>query len=186
VSSLNLEHDEPVPKKNKKKNRNLKIFLGIGALIAIPAIGSTLAASITVNSGPVQFGQGVSQAVSCQSGTLTVTPYSTFSNASGGGSFYLSSVAVSGISSTCNNKTFTLKVYGDTLSTPLTIASPSPTPSGATSTSAAVTFLSAGSGMTIVGNTNETVTAQSSTSFTISFGTQLDSTSIYKITVETS
>jgi hypothetical protein len=185
MSSLNLDQHEPVPAK-KKNNRNLKIFLGIGALIAVPAIGTTLAASITVNTvAGVQFGQGISQTVSCQSGTLTATPNSSFVNASGAGQFNLGSITLSGISSTCDSKTFTVTVYGDT-GTALTIAAPSPTPSGASATAVSVVFKVAGSGMTVVGNTNATVTNQSTTGFTINFATALSAASVYKLTVETS
>ena len=60
---------------------------------------TTLAANISLNSGsPVEFGQGVTQTTACSGATdLTITPYSSFTNTSGAGAFYFSSVKVSNI-----------------------------------------------------------------------------------------
>ena len=119
MSSLNLEQHEPTPAK-KKNNRNLKIFLGIGALIAVPTIGSTLAASITVNSGSVQFGQGISQAVACDP-SVTLTPASSFSNQNDtptvSSTFKLGQITLSNVdnsSGACSGKTFSIKAYDNT------------------------------------------------------------------------
>ena len=52
---MNLEsEEEPVVK--KKSKRNLKIALGLAAVILVPTIGSTLAGSIAVSGGSVEFG----------------------------------------------------------------------------------------------------------------------------------
>jgi hypothetical protein len=119
MSSLNLEQHEPAPAK-KKNNRNLKIFLGIGALIAVPAIGTTLAASITVNGGSVQFGQGISQAVACDP-SVTLTPASSFSNQSDtptvSSTFKLGQITLSNVdnsSGACSGKTFSIRAYDNT------------------------------------------------------------------------
>ena len=61
----------------------LKVILGIGALAAAIAIASTLAANININSGPVEFGQGVAQTTACDD-SIMITPRSTFINTSGG------------------------------------------------------------------------------------------------------
>ena len=186
MSSLNLEQDEPVPTKNKKKNRNLKIFLGIGALIAIPAIGSTLAASITVNAGSVQFGQGISQAVACDS-NVTITPVNQFSNAQTAGSFNLDTITVSGIANACSGFKFSLKAFGDTSSTPLTISS------GGAITNAIIFTPTISSSCTLVAQASASETdtcTYSSDSNTVQVvlgaGVTLPATSIYKFTLETS
>ena len=45
--------------------KSLTNLIGIGVLAGIVALGSTLAASINLNNGgPVEFGQGVTQAIS--------------------------------------------------------------------------------------------------------------------------
>ena len=56
-----------------------KVVLGIGALTAVVAVASTLAANININSGPVEFGQGVAQTTACDD-SITVTPRTQFLN----------------------------------------------------------------------------------------------------------
>ena len=56
-----------------------RVVLGIGALTAVVAVASTLAANININSGPVEFGQGVAQTTACDD-SITVTPQSRFIN----------------------------------------------------------------------------------------------------------
>jgi hypothetical protein len=95
--------------------RPLKVILGIGALAAVVTVASTLAANIRINSGPVEFGQGVAQTTSCDD-QITVTPYSTFINDSSTGSHMLTSIKIGGIDSSedkCAGKTFVVKAYGD-------------------------------------------------------------------------
>ncbi len=93
-------------------------FSGVCAFLLLLVGGTylvqtTLAANIALNSGsPVEFGQGITATAACSGATdLTVTPYSTFTNASGGGSFYFSSVRVSNIPSSCQGKDFTIKSF---------------------------------------------------------------------------
>ena len=110
MSILNFEDK---PGGNLKKP--LKTLLGIGGLAAVIALASTLAANININSGPIEFGQGVSQTAACDD-QITVTPYSTFINDSSTGSHRLTSIKVSGIDSTqdhCAGKTFVIKAYDE-------------------------------------------------------------------------
>ena len=113
MTLLNFESSGPMPKGEKK---SLKIFLGIGLLVGTVALGSTFAASINLNdSGPVEFGQGVTQATACDD-EITLTPTSTFVNAVGAGSHKFSSLNISGINSSsdkCSVKIFVIKAYGD-------------------------------------------------------------------------
>ena len=120
MKTLNLGSDgEPVVKK-KSNPRNLKIALGLAAVILVPTIGSTLAGTITVSGGSVEFGQGISQTAAC--GNLTLTPAAGFTNASGAGSFTLGTVTLSAIPSACSTKTFTIKAYAATGDTPLVLS----------------------------------------------------------------
>jgi hypothetical protein len=113
MSLLNFESSGPKPKGEKK---SLKLVLGIGALAGVIALGATFASRINLNSGgPVEFGQGLTQATACD-GEIKVTPYSAFVNVSGAGSFKLTSIRISGIDSSenkCAGKTFRIKAYGN-------------------------------------------------------------------------
>ena len=108
------------PSKAPRNHKNLKYILGIGALAGVIALGSTLAANINLNTGhPVEFGQGIAQTVSCDSDGVTLTPYSTFKNATDAGTFYLSSLKFSGVSANCSDVVFRLRIYINGNPTPL-------------------------------------------------------------------
>jgi hypothetical protein len=110
MNTLNLgSDDEPVIKK-KSKSRNLKIALGVAALILIPTIGSTLAGTITIGtSNTLEFAQGVTATTACDS-AIVITPGSTLSS----GTFKLTTLALTGIinasNTGCAGKYLTLKV----------------------------------------------------------------------------
>ena len=107
--------NEPSEQPSKKK---LKVIIGIGLLAGVMGMGSTLAATITLNGGStVEFGQGVQYVTACDA-SITVTPASTFVNGSAGAdatqsNFALTSVKLSGIESGCVGKTLTLNAYTD-------------------------------------------------------------------------
>ena len=106
MNILNLGSDETPATKKKSNTRNLKIALGLAAVILVPTIGTTLAGSITVNSANIEFGQGFATTAACDS-TLTIVPTS----AVVAGAFYLSTVVVSGAdNANCHGKSFTFRV----------------------------------------------------------------------------
>ena len=110
MSVLNLDQDS-----KSKSRKPLKVLLGIGGLAAVVALASTLAAGININSGPVEFGQGVSSTTACDD-SITVTPYSTFVNAVDTGTHMFTSLKIGGIDSSsdkCAGKIFVIKAYGD-------------------------------------------------------------------------
>jgi len=117
MSLLNFEPSNPLRKGSKKP---FKLILGIGALVGTIALGSTLAASINLNAGgPVEFGQGVTQTTACDD-EITLTPYSSFINADGGGSFMGTRIVISGVDSStegCSGKNLT--ITGFTSSEPI-------------------------------------------------------------------
>ena len=91
---------------------------------------STLAANLSLSSGGVtEFGQSVSQTVACSgASSLKITPASSFVNISGStGTYYLNSVSVSGIPSTCDGVDFSIRAFGSSSSTPLNIFNTSAT-----------------------------------------------------------
>jgi hypothetical protein len=117
MTLLNFSDSSEKPAGRRKP---LRAILGIGALVGAVALGSTLAASINLNdSGPVEFGQGVVQTTACDD-EITITPYSTFVNEDGGGSFMGTSIVISGVDSStegCSGKNLT--ITGFTSSEPI-------------------------------------------------------------------
>jgi hypothetical protein len=105
MNTLNLGSDEMPEKKKKSNTRNLKIALGLAAVILVPTIGSTLAGSIAVSGGTVEFGQGVVATAACDE-IVTVTPTSVLTNSM----FFLNTIAVSDIdTAACDGKYFIIK-----------------------------------------------------------------------------
>ena len=172
---LNLGSDDDPVIKKKSKSRNLKIALGLAAVILIPTIGSTLAGSITIGTNnSVEFGQGFTATTSCDSDGITVVPSSVLTS----GTFNLESITVSDIAVGCTTKNFTFKVLN---------ASNVAQVIGATSlTSCKVVFV------TGVPSTSSTgaciVSGSTSTGFALApaTGVTLAAANVYKITLETS
>ena len=123
--------------------------MGIGLVIAVLGIGSTLASTISINGGQnVEFGQGVQRTVYCGGNkTITLIPISGFMNnaentssssetegsstetrtsteAPSPGTFYLSGIRVEGIPTECSGKDFVFSAYDNSGSNePVTIIS---------------------------------------------------------------
>jgi hypothetical protein len=111
--------DEPVVKRKKPRALFGVLLLLAGGFY----LNTTLAANINISTGgKVEFGQGIAMTTACSGSTaLTVTPRSSFVNASGSGSFYFNSVTVSGIPAGCNGLDFAISAYDSTTSTALPI-----------------------------------------------------------------
>lgn len=187
MSPLNIHPEEDLSKSKKKNNKLLKILLGISALIVVPAIGSTLAANISISSGTVQFGQGTATAAACDS-SITVVPNASFNETSN--YFTLGSVTVSDLDwAACAAKTLRFRFYATTADVndlPYTVAS------GSSTTTDALIF-TLGSGGYTIGKTESgadytvsTLTSSSSSTgtFTVTLVTKPATTSIDRITVE--
>jgi uncharacterized membrane protein len=157
--------------------RSRKIVLGIGGLIAAIAIGSTLASNININSGPVEFGQGVAQTAACD-GSITVSPLSSFVNSvdtSTLGSFMFTGIQVSDVDSSvgkCQGKTLTFKAYGDTETAALATY---------------VVYVGEDAFSSGNGSITDSGIGTSSSSFTLTFDpATISASDVYKITVESS
>lgn len=99
------------PKKSgkfRKLSASLILLVGSGLLVQ-----TTLAANVSLNSGsPIEFGQGITRTTACSGATnLTITPNSSFTNASSAGSHKFSSVTVSNIPAGCNGVDFKISAY---------------------------------------------------------------------------
>ena len=142
MSILNLNGPAGGPARGK---RAVKVWMGIGLVIAVLGVGSTLASTITINSGQnTEFGQGVQRTVYCGGNKeISVKPISSYVNnietstslnedslshhdvlaQSSPGSFYLSGIKVSEIPEECSGVDFVLSVYPADGSSPVILAS---------------------------------------------------------------
>ena len=185
MKTLNLgSDDEPVIKK-KSKNRNLKIGLGVAALILIPTIGSTLAGTITIGtSNTLEFAQGVTATTACDS-AIVITPGSTLSS----GTFKLTTLALTDIinasNTGCAGKYLTLKVM-DSSTTLVNITNGAST--AATQVKFQLPSTCAAAAIVDSPDTNATVATitcdESTGSVTVTLATSLLATSLDKITLE--
>ena len=106
---LNLDPGDEAATPNKKKSKWLKIGIGLSALVLIPTIGSTLAGSITIGSGSVEFGQGVVNTAACDP-DISLAPSSTLTTGSVP-VFEILRIQLSNIGSLCDGKTFRITAY---------------------------------------------------------------------------
>ena len=174
MNTLNLgTDDEPVVKK-KRNTRNLKIALGLAAVILIPTIGSTLAGSITVGTGSVEFGQGTTATAACDS-SINIIPTSTYTST---GSFALTSISVGSLETTCNNKYLKIKVI-DSSNNPVAIG-------GGAELFCLIRFVTVGSSSVTVAPSSCALTAATTTGFTFTPGTTQGAVVATKVTLESS
>jgi len=190
MSPLNIHPEEAVNVPKKKKNKTLKVMLGIAALVTVPVVGTTLAASIAINSGGgVQFGQGVTLAAACDS-AITLTPSASFVNADN--AFKLATIAISDLDGVaCKGKTLTIKALKSD-GTEQTVSADS----GATTklvftlpasgSAAAPTIVGTSTGNTVSGNIDPA--SGTTQTFTISLGSSNRPASgdVDKFTIESS
>ena len=180
-----LKFDNAPQKRTRQKKSSTKALVAAAGFAVVAVMGSTLAANISLNSGTLEFGQGVAVTSACDGNGITATPKAVFANASGAGGFNFASVAFSGVADACLGKLFTLNAYGDTSATPLNIATVS-----ATSYNVATFVVSQTLGQkSSYISTSSAVTWGSSNAraFEIGFnGTQATSGAVYKITLQSS
>ena len=177
---MSYYHDDPVDESSPRNS----IFSSALALFLLLAGGifflqSTLAANISLNSGgSIEFGQAVSQAVACSgSQNVTVAPKSTFVNAANGsGTHYLSEITVGNIPTSCNGVNFTLRAYGSSDSTPLSIFNTTSTEAIVNYDASSVSLRSPFTGISISGGNG---------TFTVTFASPVaQSTSVAKVTIQ--
>ena len=106
---LNFDHREG---DRSRLKRPATSALVIGFIAAIVGLGSTFASNISINSGPIEFGQGVAQIVACSGDDfVTVAPKSEFVNDSENAVFKLITISLTHIPSSCWGKRFTVQAY---------------------------------------------------------------------------
>ena len=161
------------------KLKPILILIGFAASLAM--ISSTLAANISINAGPVEFGQGISQTAACDNDGITVTPRSTFI-ASGEGYFKFTGIEFADISTNCVGKDFLVSAFPDT-STALAL-------DALGSTIARIKFVGlgtteVGSGPAGDGVFNGSIESATATSFRLNLSSSSTrATQVFKITLE--
>jgi hypothetical protein len=180
IVSDDFYHDDPIEEKTTRKFRNNLLTPFALIIASVFFFQSTLAGNITLSSGSgIEFGQGVSQTVACSgSNNLMVTPYSSFVNsANSGGTYNFSSITVSGIPDSCNGAQFQINAYGNSSQSPLALYN---------STSANVIVADTGESFRLdIGALGITLTVNSSSSFTVTFGTPVaTSDAVFKLTIQ--
>ena len=100
--------DELVPVSRAKRFRNSKLFIGL-SMIGLSVTGLTLAASFTINSGRVEFGQGIYKIQSCDQ-WIAINLVST--EAMYDGESRVKSIQISGLDATrCRGSNFKIQLY---------------------------------------------------------------------------
>ena len=119
------------PSRPSASGKSKKAILGLGLLVAVLGIGSTLASTISINANQaIEFGQGVQESVFCgERKSITVTPVSAFSN-SETGTFGLSEIQVSDIPDDCSDMNFVISIYDSSSPIPKRLAYSSPSELG--------------------------------------------------------
>ena len=173
--------DDPEIEINPRIQPRKKFFSALIVLLgAALFLQTSFAANISLGGEQaIQFGQGILQTAACSGNTqLLVTPISTFTNSTGGGSYSFSSVKVSNIPDSCFGSDFIIKSYGNMSSTSLAIFN--------TSSTDAVVYNNAGNFVAGAGSTGLSVSSGSG-EFTVSFASPVASSSeVFKVTIQSS
>jgi hypothetical protein len=123
--------DDPEEKEKEPFRSKINAFVPIAALVIAASffLPTTIGGLITLGSGnKVEFGQSSNLTVSCSGSTdINVLPAATFVNVgSATGTHYLNSIKVSNVPTSCNGVDFLVSVYDNSSSSPLALASRSP------------------------------------------------------------
>ena len=173
-------------------NRSKKIIAGFLIATIGPLVATTLAASVTIGTGRLEFGQGSQAAVACDTAITTAITETWYQSTT---IFQVATIVLSGLDTRagagvtnagCGGKTLKVSLLGSD-GTPLTIGS------SGTATSASITFAATGvdGAQTIASNgvTASLATAGAAATLTLTIPTtsiHLDAATVYRVTVETS
>ena len=120
-------HDDPTEEAPEKKifsNSPLKLKLSGLALVSFLSytlLGTTYSANIQFGSGRIEYGQGITQSIACDS-SVTITPYATFANATGATADYkLTTIKVTNLDSGCYGKDLIIRAYDSATATALNL-----------------------------------------------------------------
>ena len=163
-------------------HRSKKIIAGFLIATVGPLVATTLAASVTIGTGSLEFGQGSQAAVACDS-EITTSITETWYEA--GPYFRVATMSLTGLNTTaCTGKYFKLSLLGST-GTALTVGS-----AAETSITVKLTDVSGSqaTGSTLAGSTASlSATGTNNTLVvTLNAAVYLNASTVYRVTVETS
>jgi len=99
-------------KVSKGFRQPIMFVVNIGLVLAVLSLGSTLASNIRINSGALEFGQGVAHVVTCSGEDfVTITPRSKFINDVQDESFKFNTIELTHIPASCWGKRFLFQAY---------------------------------------------------------------------------
>jgi hypothetical protein len=155
--------DDEVESSTVPSWRSRKLFGAVAITIAALVVKTSLAANISLGSTSNEFGQGVQVLTSCSgSNPITITPKSSFVNNSGGTArFSLIGYQISNIPASCSGYQFQMNAFDSSTSTPLSIFN--------TSDSDSIILNKNGNFFTDSSVQGETVTALSTSSYSVDF-----------------
>ena len=163
-------------------HRSKKIIAGFLIATVGPLVATTLAASVTIGTGSLEFGQGSQAAVACDS-VITTSITETWYEA--GTYFRVATMSLTGLDTTaCTGKYFKLSLLGST-GTALTVGS-----AAETSITVKLTDVSGSqaTGSTLAGSTASLSTTGTNNTLlvTLNAAVYLNASTVYRVTVETS
>jgi len=163
-------------------HRSKKIIAGFLIATIGPLVATTLAASVTIGTGSLEFGQGSQAAVACDS-VITTSITETWHEA--GTFFRVATMSLTGLDTTaCTGKYFKLSLLGST-GTALTVGS-----AAETSITVKLTDVSGSqaTGSTLAGSSASLSTTGTNNTLlvTLNAAVYLNASTVYRVTVETS
>jgi hypothetical protein len=163
-------------------HRSKKIIAGFLIATIGPLVATTLAASVTIGTGSLEFGQGSQAAVACDS-VITTSITETWYEA--GTFFRVATMSLTGLDTTaCTGKYFKLSLLGST-GTALTVGS-----AAETSITVKLTDVSGSqaTGSTLAGSSASLSTTGTNNTLlvTLNAAVYLNASTVYRVTVETS
>ena len=168
-----LKFDSAPQKRTGQKKSSTRGLLAVAGFAAIAVLGSTLAANISLNSGTLEFGQGVVTTAACDT-SITILPTTAYTS----DTFTLSTIVVSDLNTTaCNGKSLKIKVLSG--STAKVIST------GANTTQCSVS-ITTGSPYAATTDSCGTISINSATGFTLTPSATLGAVFVDRITVESS
>ena len=163
-------------------HRSKKIIAGFLIATIGPLVATTLAASVTIGTGSLEFGQGSQAAVACDAAITTAITETWYE---AGTFFRVATMSLTGLDTTaCTGKYFKLSLLGST-GTALTVGS-----AAETSITVKLTDVSGSqaTGSTLAGSTASLSTTGTNNTLlvTLNAAVYLNASTVYRVTVETS